>query len=83
IALVLIGQGQATVAGERMPGAQALARAGLAPLVLEAKEGLSLLNGAPCATGLGALALARAHDALDAADAVAAFTFEALGGNLA
>lgn len=83
IALVLIGQGQATVAGERMPGAQALARAGLAPLVLEAKEGLSLLNGAPCATGLGALALARARDALDAADAVAAFTFEALGGNLA
>jgi histidine ammonia-lyase len=81
IALVLIGEGQATVGGERLDGAAALARAGLAPLVLEAKEGLSLINGAPCATGLGALAVARTRRAIDAADAVAAFSIEALGGN--
>ncbi|WP_353230497.1 histidine ammonia-lyase [Novosphingobium sp.] len=83
IALVLIGEGHARVAGERLSGAAALARAGLAPLVLEAKEGLSLINGAPCATGLGALALAQARGAVTAADAIAALTFEVLGGNLA
>jgi len=81
IALVLIGEGEALVAAERLPGATALARAGLAPLVLEAKEGLSLINGASCATGLGALALARAEQAVTAADAVAALSFEALRGN--
>jgi histidine ammonia-lyase len=81
IALVLIGEGHARIGGERMSGGAALARAGLRPLLLEAKEGLSLLNGAPCATGLGALALARAQQAADSADAVAALSIEALGGN--
>jgi histidine ammonia-lyase len=81
IALVLIGEGHARIGDERMTGAQALSRAGLAPLVLEAKEGLSLLNGAPCATGLGAVALARARQAVIAADGVAALSFECLGGN--
>jgi histidine ammonia-lyase len=83
IALVLIGEGHARIDGERLTGAEAMARAGLAPLVLEAKEGLSLINGAPCATGLGAVALARAWRAVAAADAVAALSFEALGGNRA
>lgn len=83
IGLVLLGEGHARYRGERMTGSEALAHAGLAPLVLEAKEGLSLINGAPCATGLGALALARARRAVDAADAVAAFSFEALSGNRA
>ena len=81
ISLVLIGEGHARIGKERMTGAEALARAGLAPLVLEAKEGLSLINGAPCATGLGALALARAWRLVASADAVAALSFEALGGN--
>ena len=81
ISLVLIGEGHARIDGERMTGAEALARAGLAPLVLEAKEGLSLINGAPCATGLGALALARAKRAVASADGIAALSFEALGGN--
>lgn len=83
IALVLIGEGRARIGDETMDGKAALARAGLRPLVLEAKEGLSLLNGAPCATGLGALALARAWQAADSADAVAALSIEALGGNRA
>ena len=81
ITLVLIGEGHARIGGERLTGAEALARAGLSPLVLEAKEGLSLINGAPCATGLGAVALARARRAVAAADAVASLSFEALGGN--
>jgi histidine ammonia-lyase len=83
IALVLIGEGEAMIGGDIMPGAEALARAGLSPLVLEAKEGLSLLNGAPCATGLGCLAWARAQQASDTADAVAALTLEALGAQMA
>ncbi len=81
IGLVLIGEGHARIGETRLTGAEALARAGLAPLVLEAKEGLSLINGAPCATGLGAVALHRANRAVAAADAVAAFSIEALGGN--
>lgn len=80
IALVLVGAGHATLAGERLTGAAALARIGRAPLVLAAKEGLSLINGTPCATGLAAVALARAARVLDWADAAAAMSFEALMG---
>ena len=45
LALVLIGEGEAEVGGVRMPGGEALARFGLAPLALQAKEGLALING--------------------------------------
>jgi histidine ammonia-lyase len=80
IASVLIGAGHASLKGVRLPGAEALARAGLEPLTLEAKEGLSLVNGTPCAAGLTALALARIERLLDWADQIAAMTFENLGG---
>lgn len=83
VALVLIGEGEAMVEGALLPGRAALDRLGLAPLTLEAKEGLSLINGTPCATGLAALALARAERLLDWADAIAALSFEALGGQAA
>ena len=83
VALVLIGEGEARIAGETRPGREALAQLGLAPLVLEAKEGLSLVNGTPCATGLACLALARAERLLDWADAIAALSFESLGGQVA
>lgn len=76
LGLVLIGQGHATLNGERLTGAAALARLNLAPLVLQAKEGLSLVNGSPCATGLACLALARARHLLDWADTIAAMSFE-------
>lgn len=83
IALVLIGEGRARIGDETMTGAEALARIGRAPLVLEAKEGLSLVNGTPCGSGLGAVALARAARFVAWADAAAALTFEALGGQIA
>ncbi len=83
IALVLIGEGQAWVGGRVLPGAAALASAGLVPLVLEAKEGLSLLNGTPCATGLGCLGWDRARRMVECADGVAALTLEALGAQMA
>ena len=80
IGLVLIGGGRACVDGAWLPGGEALARRGLAPLVLGAKEGLSLVNGTPCSSGLGALGVWRAERLLDGADAIAAMTFENLHG---
>lgn len=82
-ALVLIGEGHACVAGERMTGRAALAAIGLEPLVLGAKEGLSLVNGTACATGLACVALARTERLLDWADAIAAVTLEAAGCQMA
>ncbi|MCW6511046.1 HAL/PAL/TAL family ammonia-lyase [Lichenifustis flavocetrariae] len=82
VALVLIGEGEALVAGQLRSGQDALACIGLSPLTLDTKEGLSVINGTPCATGLACLALARAERLLDWADAVAALSFECLGGQL-
>ncbi|MBS1182347.1 MAG: Histidine ammonia-lyase [Proteobacteria bacterium] len=81
VALVLIGAGRAQVGDRVVGGTDALAVAGLAPLQLGAKEGLSLVNGIPCAAGLASLALKRAERVLDWADAIAALTIEALMGN--
>ncbi|WP_411034102.1 HAL/PAL/TAL family ammonia-lyase [Shinella sp. BYT-45] len=79
IGQVLIGSGHAVHRGERIAGGEALARIGERPLVLQAKEGLSLVNGTPCATGLASLALAHVERLLDWADAAAAMTYENLG----
>jgi histidine ammonia-lyase len=83
IALVLIGEGSAHLAGKAMSGADALAALGLSPLVLGAKEGLSLVNGTACAAGLSSVAMARAERLLDWTDAVAALTLEAASGQMA
>ncbi len=82
-ALVLIGEGSARVRGRSMSGLDALTAIGLEPLVLGAKEGLSLVNGTACATGLASVALARAERLLDWADAIAALTLEAAGCQMA
>lgn len=82
IALVLIGEGRAKLKGKAVSGAEALKALGVDPLVLQAKEGLSLVNGTACSTGLGSVALARAERLLDWADAIAALTIEALGGQM-
>ena len=84
IGLVLIGEGRASVGGGRaMSGGAALGAIGRSPLVLGVKEGLSLVNGTPCSTGLACLALRRIGNLLGAADAVAALTIEALGADAA
>lgn len=80
IALVLIGRGQAAVGGTVCDGGEALARAGLAPIRLQAKEGLALINGTQAMTGIGALAVAQGLRLAGLADAVAALTTEALRG---
>lgn len=80
LALVVIGEGEAFYRGERLPGAEALRRAGVAPLRLEAKEGLALLNGTQVMTAVGALALHRAERLARVADVAGAMTLEALRG---
>jgi histidine ammonia-lyase len=82
IALVLIGQGTARLHGRCMGGTEALRSMNLAPLVLGAKEGLSLVNGTPCATGLSVVALDRTVRLLDWVDTAAAMTFENLQGQV-
>lgn len=82
IAATLIGEGHLRLHGATLPSGIALAQLGLDPLKLGAKEGLSLVNGTSCSTGLACLALARAARVLDWADATAALTLEALGCQL-
>src|SRR5258708_37058416 len=83
MAVVLIGDGRALLRGRSISGAEALQSMHLAPLGLGAKEGLSLVNGTPCATGLSAVALMRTQRLLDWADVTAAMTFENLQGQVA
>jgi histidine ammonia-lyase len=80
LALAAIGEGEAFYKGERLPGGEALRRAGIKPLALEAKEGLALLNGTQAMTAVGGLALRRACRVADAADIAGAMTLEALRG---
>ncbi|HZJ55594.1 MAG TPA: histidine ammonia-lyase [Myxococcaceae bacterium] len=81
LALVLIGEGEAFVGGERLPGRAALARAGLEPVVLEAKEGLALVNGTQAMCAVGTLALLRAEELARTADLAGAMTLEGLLGS--
>ena len=81
LALPLVGEGEATLDGERLPGGQALRAAGLEPLRLRAKEGLSLVNGTQFMAALGALGLARARRLATAADLACALSLEALQGS--
>ena len=80
LALVAIGEGEAWFGGERLPGGEALRRAGLTPLALEAKEGLALLNGTQAMTAVGALALLRGERLARLADLAGAMSLEALMG---
>jgi histidine ammonia-lyase len=79
-ALVLIGEGEATCDGRIIGGAEALARAGLPPLVLEAKEGLALINGTHMMAGAAALVLADLDRVWSAALAAAAMSIDACRG---
>lgn len=80
VALILIGEGEALVGPRRVSGRAALARVGLKPLHLEAKEGLSLVNGTQAMLSLGLLALRRCRLLVDAADVAGALSLEALKG---
>ncbi|HKP85598.1 MAG TPA: histidine ammonia-lyase [Blastocatellia bacterium] len=77
---VVIGEGEAFYRGGRMSGGEAMRRAGLEPLTLEAKEGLALLNGTQAMTAAGGLALLAAQALANAADITGAMSLEALKG---
>ena len=80
LALTLVGEGEALFEGRRMSSAEALRRARLTPLELEAKEGLALLNGTQAMHAVGGLALLRAQRLARVADVAGAMTLEALKG---
>jgi histidine ammonia-lyase len=80
LAMVVIGEGEAEHEGRTLPGADALAAAGLAPLELAAKEGLALVNGTQLMTGEGALAVLDAERLCQNADLAGAMSLEALKG---
>ncbi|WP_313195891.1 histidine ammonia-lyase [Shinella zoogloeoides] len=80
---VMIGEGEAIYAGERLPGGKALEKAGLKPVVLAAKEGLALINGTQVSTGLALAGLFRAHRAAQAALVTGALSTDAAMGSSA
>jgi len=80
LALPLLGRGEAWFGGERLPGAEALERAGLEPVRLAAREGLALVNGTQAMTALTALAALEARRLVRAADLVGALSTDALRG---
>ncbi|MAB91593.1 MAG: histidine ammonia-lyase [Planctomycetes bacterium] len=81
LALVLIGEGEADVDGERVSGAEALKRSGLLPLELQAKEGLALINGTQFTAAVATVALGQAWTLAATADISCALTIEALMGS--
>ncbi|MDA8410369.1 MAG: histidine ammonia-lyase [Treponema sp.] len=80
LVLVLIGEGEAFYRGTRMPGGAALKAAGLAPVVLAAKEGLALINGTQAMTSIAAIAVFDAWKLLRTEDVACALSFQALQG---
>jgi len=81
LAQVVIGEGEAHLKHEKLSGAEALKRAGIIPVALEAKEGLSLLNGTQGMLALLSLALLEADTLADSADVAASLSLDALRGS--
>jgi histidine ammonia-lyase len=81
LALVLIGEGECLdEKGVRVSGAEVLRNAGIKPLVLEAKEAVSLINGTQAMLAVGTLALLAAEALVDSADVIGSLTLDALRG---
>jgi histidine ammonia-lyase len=81
VGLVMIGRGQAEIDGEVLDGAEAMRRAGIEPLRLEPKDGLTILSSNGVSIADGAIAVARASAVAERADVVAALSIEAIHGN--
>lgn len=81
LALTMIGEGEAEFEGTVMASADALSRAGLHPVELEAKEGLALINGTQFMTAIGALAVLEGESLARVADVAGAMSVEALLGS--
>jgi len=81
LAHVVIGEGRAAYHGQILAGGEAMKQAGITPLALEAKEGLSLLNGTQGMLALLGLALHEADILADTADVAASLSLDALRGS--
>ena len=80
LALVLIAEGEAVHQGKLMPAAEAMKRADIKPLALEAKESISLINGTQGMLAIGLLVTLQAQILADTADVIGALTLDALKG---
>ncbi len=80
LALVLIGEGEAIYQGERLSGEEAMRRASIQPVVLQAKEGLALNNGTQVMAAIGVLSLIQGETLCKQADILAAMTIDGLQG---
>jgi histidine ammonia-lyase len=81
LALVMIGEGECLDdSGQRMPAAEALRKAEIKPLTLEAKEAVSLINGTQAMLAVGTLALLAAETLVDSGDVIGSMTLDALRG---
>jgi histidine ammonia-lyase len=80
MALVLIGEGEAEFGGTRLPGAEALMRSGIEPVILQSKEGISLLNGTQAMLGIGCLELEQSERIARGADVICAMSLDGLKG---
>jgi histidine ammonia-lyase len=83
MAAVMMGEAEATYRGETLPGGEALARAGLEPVVLGAKEGLALINGTQFSTAWALVGLFGAWRAMNAALVTSALSTDAIMGSTA
>jgi histidine ammonia-lyase len=82
LALPLIGEGEAEVGGTLLPGAEALARAGLGPLRLGARDALALVSANSATVGRAALVLHDAFALLEQWNAAVALSYEGFRANL-
>ncbi len=82
IGLAMIGEGEVHYQGKRIPAAEAIAAAGLKPVVLGPKDGLSIVSNNAMAAGTGSLVLDQAARLLEIANAVYALSVEGLDGNI-
>jgi len=82
MALVPMGEGEAFYKGERLPGAEALKKAGIVPIVLHARDGLAMINGSNVIAGMSALTVYDVHRWLKMSEIAAAMTLEVLNANM-
>ena len=82
IAHALTGEGEVEQRGARQPASRALAAAGLAPVELQGREGLALMNGTSCETAQAALLIVATETLVASAEAAAALVFDVLDGNV-
>lgn len=82
MALVPMGEGEAFYKGERLPGKEAMERAGIPTIVLEARDGLAMINGSNVIAGMGALEIFDAAKWIKLSEIAAAMTLEVLNANM-